>query len=528
MELALEEEFVDYCVNNEVELLRRLLHKNRNKVDTFIETAAQYSILHELVYRDYHQIIIELLTIGVNPNIQNKNGESPLHWATRKNRYECVNILLNHGADVHLKDNSGSTALHYACSLGIPEIIPLLLAKGGNLDEGDKDGISPIDIVTTSNDAPHLACATIIKRHAKKHKKHSNIVPTFLKVLSSPNFSQKVKVHPMSTTSPKPFIAGILDVPSTFDSPKKLLKSKSAKSLTFPGHVATINNGKSSPAASKGIVLEEEVVNFPQFLPSCADIYDVMINIEQCWNCQEHFSVRHDHGKYLESSCACLEAIAKQLWHSYSRLNIYGLITKCADKSRIGALEIVVSIKLSEPTDNVDMNHVNLKSTIESNNHKNHWKSKKLFSKLQSRSWPSIHQVSAQAVKFVKETLEESQYSSPQATEILKYVNQDEEITRKADLSITLWSDRLREYQEKHPQDWFEFVMKHATLDSTRSWRQITSSTIQAYSNNIRNEQMSSLPSTADTDAERNLQLQRSNPPGQHVLELDTQPDASN
>jgi len=49
---------------------------------------------------------------GINPNIQDVDGSTPLHIATRYGNLDVVELLLEYGADPNVKDNKGKTPLH--------------------------------------------------------------------------------------------------------------------------------------------------------------------------------------------------------------------------------------------------------------------------------------------------------------------------------------------------------------------------------------------------------------------------------
>lgn len=77
-------------------------------------------------------------------NRQDKNGYSPLHYASRNNNIDICKYLLENGANVHLKTKScTSTALHRASYMGNFEIVKLLLEYGSNIFEKDCDSKTP-------------------------------------------------------------------------------------------------------------------------------------------------------------------------------------------------------------------------------------------------------------------------------------------------------------------------------------------------------------------------------------------------
>jgi ankyrin repeat protein len=59
------------------------------------------------------QILKNLIAGGANVNIANTRKETPLFQAVIANRKDCIEILINAGADITVKDDQGKTPLDY-------------------------------------------------------------------------------------------------------------------------------------------------------------------------------------------------------------------------------------------------------------------------------------------------------------------------------------------------------------------------------------------------------------------------------
>ena len=88
-----------------------------------------------------------------NVNVQDKDGQTPLHIAIRWSVFYAVlsstdenviKLLLDHGADLNTQDNLGYTPLHCAAFSGNPEIILMLVDRGASLIAKDYVGRVPL------------------------------------------------------------------------------------------------------------------------------------------------------------------------------------------------------------------------------------------------------------------------------------------------------------------------------------------------------------------------------------------------
>jgi hypothetical protein len=87
-----------------------------------------------------------LLEEGADPNIRDKDGNTPLHFAASKDCAEVARLLLEHGADPNAQDKNGETPLHIAASEGHVDVVRLLLERGADPSIRNRDGKTPLDI----------------------------------------------------------------------------------------------------------------------------------------------------------------------------------------------------------------------------------------------------------------------------------------------------------------------------------------------------------------------------------------------
>ena len=89
-----------------------------------------------IAWRDRSGAIAAVLAAGVDPNLANDRGFTPLHYAASTDCGDCVTALLSAGAKVDARRFDGRTPLHH-CS---EEALTLLLAAGADLKVRDDQG----------------------------------------------------------------------------------------------------------------------------------------------------------------------------------------------------------------------------------------------------------------------------------------------------------------------------------------------------------------------------------------------------
>lgn len=73
-----------------------------------------------------------LLERGVNPNVADEYGRTPLHMAMKHDVAENAELLIEYGADVNCRDNEGNTPLLLAVNRESINCVNLLMKKGAD------------------------------------------------------------------------------------------------------------------------------------------------------------------------------------------------------------------------------------------------------------------------------------------------------------------------------------------------------------------------------------------------------------
>lgn len=338
-------------------------------------------------------------------------------------------LLIEYGADVNIADLSGSTALHYACSLGTPEIIPLLLLGNCDVTLRDISGKTALDLAEQSNEGSHTACAMLLYRHqrdpdaaqelmrqnhrlknlAKKKENKTETKESREKLHRSGTTEKLLKNtsrEPLKTSSSvaklamKPQLStpqqsAKRDPTTTTKRPPKPQSeaarrgSKPQDSAPASAPLAYYPSPRPRSANSSSSTVNEPPPNkrnmYP-FTPDSCDYWDVVISVEQCADCDtsHNMSVRHDAEKYSSVASEILLTLLRQCVAHKKFLRVFGLKSKPLDHTRIGALEVSVSVKVSSSfTDALE------RSTADGDEGVivgNKWMSRTIFSKLQTKS----------------------------------------------------------------------------------------------------------------------------------------------
>lgn len=113
-------------------------------------------------------------------NSQNKQGETPLHYAIQSyslygsKNSDILKFLFENGADVDIQATNGQSPLHWLCFRlnGAEPVIDLLLTHGANINGADLDGNTPLHLA--ARNLPHIdAMRFLLSRGADVGAKNS-------------------------------------------------------------------------------------------------------------------------------------------------------------------------------------------------------------------------------------------------------------------------------------------------------------------------------------------------------------------
>ena len=113
-----------------VDKIKTLLTKNNiNLIDS-----TGYSLLSQAIRSKNIELVKELIELGANPNLQNKDFllSTPLMQCTNYNLLAAAELLIANGADVNIQDKQNDPVIHWSAYYGQVELTKLFLDHGAN------------------------------------------------------------------------------------------------------------------------------------------------------------------------------------------------------------------------------------------------------------------------------------------------------------------------------------------------------------------------------------------------------------
>ena len=98
-----------------------------------VQTQAQnLPVLVDLAKEQKWQELASLLEDGLNPNANNGDGTTALHWASYHDNSDAIENLLSANANVNATTDLGVTPLWLAAENGNSDAVDILLAAGAD------------------------------------------------------------------------------------------------------------------------------------------------------------------------------------------------------------------------------------------------------------------------------------------------------------------------------------------------------------------------------------------------------------
>ncbi|MHC9538438.1 MAG: ankyrin repeat domain-containing protein [Vulcanimicrobiota bacterium] len=152
--------------SDNVKMLESLISRVKlNDINTALTSSYYGSTrLHSLAEQGHDRAAALLLRKGINVNIRDDEGRTPLFNAAscgnygRVDKSEMIKLLISYGADVNARDNLGKTPLYEACEQGSESYgtVNFLISKGADVNLCDYDGYAPLHVARSARIADLL------------------------------------------------------------------------------------------------------------------------------------------------------------------------------------------------------------------------------------------------------------------------------------------------------------------------------------------------------------------------------------
>jgi hypothetical protein len=121
------------------------------------------TILHAIAMGDPVDVRNHLL-LGADVNEKNRQGWTPLHFATVRGKTDCAAVLIAEGVKLDERTGTLKTPLHLAADRGYLAIAQLLVENGATLSAKDDEGWTPLHYAAEKDRVDVAAC--LIKQGA--------------------------------------------------------------------------------------------------------------------------------------------------------------------------------------------------------------------------------------------------------------------------------------------------------------------------------------------------------------------------
>ena len=99
---------------------------------------------HDAAENDHFEVVRLLLKQGMDIDIVDNNGVTPLYFASLKGYLKVVRFLVRKGAEMDKTKNNGCSSLYAAAGKGYLPIVQYLVEHGADKDKADENDITPL------------------------------------------------------------------------------------------------------------------------------------------------------------------------------------------------------------------------------------------------------------------------------------------------------------------------------------------------------------------------------------------------
>lgn len=137
------QQFHDACRLGDTQTAVRLLSENPDDSHLIDTTRSDMPAILMAASGHFWDLCKELIARGVNLNVKNKQGFSPIHVFAQEGHDELITLAVNNAAYVNRKNMRGETPLYFASRADKESSVRVLISLGGE-----------VNTLTSHNDSP--------------------------------------------------------------------------------------------------------------------------------------------------------------------------------------------------------------------------------------------------------------------------------------------------------------------------------------------------------------------------------------
>lgn len=135
-----------------------------------------YSALMEAVVHNKPDIVEMLLKAGADPDTQDDIQISALHLcSSKRSKYECFKVLMKYDININIQNRGGQTPLHWAAYWNNSKVVKDLIEAGADPFIKDYLGDIPLDKTGTNSYSQNPLESTYIINELKQYMKSREI-----------------------------------------------------------------------------------------------------------------------------------------------------------------------------------------------------------------------------------------------------------------------------------------------------------------------------------------------------------------
>lgn len=175
------DEFHRACLAGDKDKALRILDENPDDPHLIDVTRSDMPAILVASHAQAWTLCVELIQRGVDLNVKNRQGYSPLHVYAQHGHEELIRLAIENAAFIHRKDSKGQSALYYAAKADKEAACELLLSLGAEANTLTLEKDSPIHWASRNGNSSLAKKLIVAGSHAHGENDHGETPVTLAK-----------------------------------------------------------------------------------------------------------------------------------------------------------------------------------------------------------------------------------------------------------------------------------------------------------------------------------------------------------